>query len=255
MSEVPKTTQVAPEPAPKGADCFATTRWTVVLTAGACDSTTAQRALGELCSTYWYPVYAYVRHRGHSREDAEDLTQDFFAQLLKKRKALKRRSAEHGKFRAYLLACLKNFLVNEYDRANRLKRGKDVPHIPLDWETADTRYHLDIADSLSPDKLYDRSWAVALLERVVEALEDEAKDRGKLGQFRTLRPYLMARAPSNGYRSIAQQLEMTEQAARVVVHRLRRRYREKLREELAQTLSQPEDIEEEMRALFLAFTP
>lgn len=255
MSDLPQTKQAIAGTDPGGKDWFATTRWTVVLAAGESDSLPAQRALGELCSTYWYPVYAYVRHRGCSREDAEDLTQGFFAHLLKNRQFLKRRSAEQGKFRAYLLASLKNFLVNQYDRSKRLKRGKAFPHIPLDWETADARYHRDIADSLSPDKLYDRSWAVALLERVLEALDREAQDRGNLELFQKLKPFLMTETRATGYRAIAKALAMTEAASRVAVHRLRRRYRERLREELAQTLSSAGEIEEEMRALFQAFTP
>src|ERR1043166_5082683 len=150
---------------PRG-DVFVTTRWTVVLSAGHKSSPQSDRALGELCQTYWYPLYAFVRRKGHSKEDAEDRTQAFFARFLEKN-YLEGLSSEKGKFRAFLLAALKHFLANEWDRANRRKRGDGVTPLSLDWQNADRRYRIDPADELSPDKLYDRAWAVTLLERVV----------------------------------------------------------------------------------------
>jgi DNA-directed RNA polymerase specialized sigma24 family protein len=234
-------------------DWFATTHWTVVRAAGRRSTPEADRALEELCRTYWYPVYAYVCHRGYRREDAEDLAQAFFARFLAKN-YLEGLSVAHGKFRAFLLAAVKHFLANEWDRAHRVKRGGDVPHLPLDWQTADTRYQIDIADPLSPDKLYDRAWATALLERVILRLEAEAAAKGASEQFQHLKPCLMLGGAAIRYAQPAAALGMTEAAARVAVHRWRRRYRELLREELAQTLSHPEQVDEELQALFGALT-
>src|SRR5262245_46755173 len=149
-------------PAP-AADVFVTTRWTVVLSAGHKSSPQSDQALGELCQTYWYPLYAYRRRQGHTKEDAEDLTQAFFARFLQKN-YLEGLSAERGRFRAFLLASLKHFLANEWDKANRQKRGGGAQHLSLDWQSADERYQLDPPDAASPDRLFDREWALALLE-------------------------------------------------------------------------------------------
>ena len=234
-------------------DYFATTRWTVVLTAGRRSTPQANLALEELCCIYWYPLYAYVRHQGHSKEDAEDLTQAFFARFLEKN-YLEGLRSEKGKFRAFLLAALKHFLANEWDRAHRQKRGGGVTPLSLDWQSADTRYQIDPADNLSPDKLYDRAWAVTLLERVITRLHDESTTDGKSKLFEQLKPFLMVGKSAIPYAQAAAALDVTEGAVRVAVHRLRRRYRELLREEISQTLSDPVQIEEEMRALFSAFT-
>ena len=149
---------------------FATTRWSVVLAAGNPSSATAGKALSELCQASWYPLYAYVRRRGRSREDAEDLVQSFFGDLLE-RNPFGGLSAERGRFRAFLLAALKHSLANDWDRTHRQKRGGGVPHLSLDWNEAEARYHQEPTDPESPDRAYDRAWAVALLERVVVRLE------------------------------------------------------------------------------------
>lgn len=235
------------------ADIFLTTRWTVVLTAGRSSAPQAQRALEELCATYWYPLYAYTRRQGHAREDAEDLVQGFFARFLEKN-FLSGLTAEKGKFRAFLLASLKHFLANEHDRATRQKRGGGALHLSLDWQAADARYHSDFADPLAPDKLYDRAWAVTILERVVAQLRQEAVAEGKLNLFEQLKPYLTLAKGERPYAQTAATLALSEGTLRVAVHRLRRRYREALREEIVQTLSHPEQIEEEMRALRQAFS-
>jgi RNA polymerase sigma-70 factor (ECF subfamily) len=233
-------------------DYFATTRWTVVLAAGSRSTPNADVALEELCRTYWYPLYAYTRRHGHSREDAEDLTQSFFARFLQ-RNYLEKLQAEHGKFRAFLLASLKHFLANEWDRARRQKRGGGVPPLSLDWQNADSRYQIEPADLLSPDKIYDRAWAVTLLERVIGRLREESAADGKASHFERLKPFLMMARGDIPYAQAAAGLGMTEGAARVAVHRLRRRYREVLREEIGQTLSDPAQVEEELQALFSAF--
>jgi len=209
-------------------------------------------ALEELCRTYWYPLYAYVRRQGYLREDAQDLTQAFFARFLEKN-YLEGLRSEKGRFRAFLLAALKHFLANEWDRARRQKRGGGVANLSLDWQSADTRFGVEPADNLSPDKLYDRTWALTLLERVIVRLRDESAAEGKARSFEQLKPFLMSGKGAIPCAEAALALEMTESAVRVAVHRLRRRYRELLRQEIAQTLSHPEQVEEEMRALLGAF--
>lgn len=235
----------------KSGGIFATTHWTAVLAAGRTGSPQADVALEELCQTYWYPLYAYVRRHGHSREDAEDLTQGFFARLLEKN-FLEGITSDKGKFRSFLLVALKRFMINEWDRANTQKRGGGVATLSLDWQDAETRYQINPADNLSPDKLYDRAWAIIVLERVVTRLRDESSIDGKAGQYEQLKPFLMVGRNEIPYARAAAELKMTEGAVRVAVHRLRRRYRELLREEITQTLASPAQADEEMQALFSA---
>ena len=239
-----------PSSAPR--DFFATTHWTVVLNAGRREEPQAARALEELCRIYWYPLYAYLRRQGNSKEDAEDLTQGFFAKFLQ-RNYLDHVSAQKGRFRAFLLASLKHYQANEWDRANRLKRGGGVLPLSLDWHDADSRYQIEPAHHLSPDKLYDRAWAMLLLERVISRLQEESVMDDKAKLFERLKPFLMLGKGAIPYAEAAVELGMSDAAVRVAVHRLRRRYRELLRAEIAQTLSQPEQVEEEMKALFEAF--
>jgi RNA polymerase sigma-70 factor (ECF subfamily) len=223
-----------------------------VLAAGRGHAPQADVALEELCRTYWYPLYVYVRRQTSTREDAEDLTQSFFLRFLEKN-YLEGLSSERGKFRAFLLAALKHFLANEWDRATRQKRGSGVIPLSLDWQEADTRYQINPADNLSPDILYDRAWAVTLLERVIVRLRDESVSEAKAEVFEQLKPFLMAGKSAIPYAQTAATLHLTEGAVRVAVHRLRRRYRELLREEIAQTLSDPAQADEELQALFSAF--
>ena len=232
-------------------DYFVTTRWTVVLSAGRKSSPQSDRALADLCQTYWYPLYAYVRRQGHSMEDAEDLTQAFFARFLEKN-YLEGLSSERGKFRAFLLASLKHFLANEWDKATRQKRGGGAQHLSLDWQSAEARYHLDPPDHASPDRLFDREWALALLERVIRRLRDECAEAGKAKLFEQAKGYLMVGQAAIPYAQAALELGMDEGAVRVAVHRLRRRYRELLRDEIAQTLSDPGGVDEELRSLHAA---
>ena len=230
---------------------FATTHWTAVLVAGRGDSRQATVALEELCRAYWYPLYAYVRRQGHSREDAEDLTQGFFARLLEKN-YLEGITADKGKFRAFLLIAIKRFMANEWDRANRQKRGGGERPLSLDWEDADSRYQINPADQLSPDKLYDRAWAMTALEKVIIRLRDENTADGKAAHYDRLKPFLMVGSNDIPYAAAGAALGLSEGAVRVAVHRMRRRYRELLREEITQTLSDPAQADEEMQALFSA---
>jgi RNA polymerase sigma factor (sigma-70 family) len=233
---------------PPRADYFVTTRWPVVLSAGRKSSPQSDAALAELCQTYWYPLYAYVRGRGYIKEDAEDLTQAFFARFLEKN-YLEGLKAERGKFRAFLLASLKHFLANEWDKANRQKRGGGARHLSLDWEEADKRFHLEPADMESPDRIFDREWALALLERVIKRLQDECGVAGKAQLFEQAKGYLTISADAIPYPEAGRTLGMDEGAVRVAVHRLRKRYRELLREEIAQTLSNPAQVGDELRSL------
>jgi RNA polymerase sigma-70 factor (ECF subfamily) len=230
---------------------FATTHWTAVLVAGRGDSRLATVALEELCRTYWYPLYAYVRRQGYSREDAEDLTQGFFARLLEKN-YLEGITADKGKFRAFLLVAIKRFMANEWDRANCLKRGGGELPLSLDWQDAEMRYQINPADHLSPDKLYDRAWAVVMLEQAVSRLRDEHIADGKAALYEQLKSFLMMGKSEIPHARVAAELKLTEGAVRVAVHRLRRRYRELLREEITQTLANPAQADEEMQALLNA---
>lgn len=224
-----------------------------MISAGRKSSPQSDRALGELCQIYWYPLYACVRHQGHSREDAEDLVQSFFARFLEKNH-LEGLSAERGKFRAFLLVSLKHFLANEWDKSQRQKRGGGTQHLSLDWQSADERFHLDPPDPSSPDRTYDREWALALLDIVIRRLRDECDADGKAKLFEQAKGYLMVGQSTIPYLDAARALDMDEGAVRVAVHRLRKRYRELLREEIAQTITDPAQVEEELRSLQAALS-
>jgi RNA polymerase sigma factor (sigma-70 family) len=234
-------------------DIFATTHWTVVLAAGRRHTPESDAALEELCRTYWFPLYAYVRRRGHAKEDAEDLTQAFFARLLEKN-FLANLAAEKGKFRAFLLAALKHFLANEWDKSQRQKRGGGSAHLSLDWQTADTKFQVAATGEPSPDQAFDREWALALLAKVIERLQKECASDGNARLFEQLKIFLTAGNGETAQRETAKTLGLEEGAVRVAIHRLRKRYRILLREEISQTLSDPAQVDEEMRVLFGAFS-
>lgn len=233
-------------------DVFATTHWTVVLAAGQRHTPQSDTALEQLCRTYWFPLYAYARRRGHAKEDAEDLVQAFFARFLAKN-YLAGLSAERGRFRAFLLASLKNFLANEWDKSQRLKRGCGQVALSLDWETADTKFQVAATGEPNPEQAFDREWALALLAKVIERLQAECAD-GKAKLFEQLKVFLMAGKGETAHAEVANALGMEEGAVRVAVHRMRKRYRQLLREEIANTLSDAVMVDEELRALFGAFS-
>jgi RNA polymerase sigma-70 factor (ECF subfamily) len=234
-------------------DIFATTHWTVVLAAGRRHTPQADAALEELCRTYWFPLYAFVRRRGHTKEDAEDLTQAFFARLLGKN-FLANLAGEKGKFRAFLLAALKHFLANEWDKSQAQKRGGGRTPLSLDWQTADTKFQVAATAEPSPDQAFDREWALALLAKVIERLQKECAADGKAKLFEQLKVFLTAGHGESAQRETAKTLGLEEGAVRVAVHRLRKRYRILLREEITQTLADPAQVDEEIRALFGAFS-
>jgi DNA-directed RNA polymerase specialized sigma24 family protein len=233
-------------------DVFATTRWTVVLAAGRRSTPESDRELEELCRTYWFPLYAYIRRHGHPKEDAEDLTQAFFARFLEKND-LARLDSERGRFRAFLLAALRHFLANEWDKSRPQKRGGGLRHRSLDWHSADTQFQVAATHPISPDAAFDREWAMALLGKVMERLRAECVAEGRGAQFEKLKAFLMAGEGEASYPKAAHALDAEETAARVAVHRLRKRYRQLLRAEIANTLADPAQVDAELCALFSAF--
>ena len=224
---------------------FLTTRWSVVLNARAADSKKAKAALETLCGSYWYPLYAFVRRLGHSPHDAEDLIQGFFAQCIEKN-YLHTADQKKGRFRSFLLIALKRFLANEWDRARTRKRGGDRQIISLD---AEQRYASEPSESLSPDKLYERRWALTLLENVLAQLKSEQAAAGRAAIFTELQPFLTSTGRGTPYADISQRLGLSESAIKVAVHRLRQRYRELLEHEIANTVTSPDEIAEERRYL------
>ncbi len=234
-------------------EVFATTHWTVVLAAGGSSTQQSDRALEELCRTYWYPLYAYARRRGHGPEDAQDLTQEFFARLLAKH-WIASADREKGRFRTFLLTAMNRFLANEWDRDGTQKRGAHAVHVPFDTETAATRYEADSALVLTPDRLYDRHWAMTLLERALNRLRTEQQRAGKIREFTVLSPFLTAERGAIPYTEAAAQLGVNEAAARQAVHRVRKRFREVFREEITQTVAAPEEVDEEIRHLLAALS-
>ena len=227
---------------------FATTSWIVVLNAQHCESPGAAAALEQLCRNYWYPLYAYVRRRGHSHEDAQDLVQAFFVHFLE-RKSLLKVSRERGKFRSLLLASLNYFLADAWDHNRAQKRGGGRELLSLDAEDADHRYHLEASDQWSPEKLFERRWALAIIEQVFNELEREHAAAGKTELYRVLQPFLLGDKSHGTYADAATQLGSTEDAIKMAVSRLRRRYRELFRQVIAQTLEDPSEIEAEFSYL------
>jgi RNA polymerase sigma factor (sigma-70 family) len=228
---------------------FATTRWTLVCDAAKGGDGQAVDALGTLFGTYWQPLYRYLRRLGKSPQDAEDLVQGFFIHLLQQN-GLRLADRDRGRFRAFLLGGLKNFAANEWQREHRQKRGGFSIHLSISWQDAETGLALEPADVRSPDKLYDRDWAMALLDKVLDDLESEEG----AGEFARWKPFLGMSSARISYAEIAEESGMTEGAARVAVHRLRKRYRQRLREEVGRTLTDERLMEEEMRALFAALS-
>ena len=236
---------------PAAGEKFALTRWSVVLAAGSRDTTQSREALEKLCRAYWPPIFAFVRRQGHSSHDAQDLTQEFFTRLLSKN-YLGAVDRTRGKFRSFLLASLKHFLANEWDKAGAQKRGGHQVLIPINVQSAETSYAVDPADGMTPEKLFERRWAVTLLDQVLAGLRAEYEGEGKAELFEQLKSTLTGERRNIRYAEIGARLAMSEGAVKVAVHRLRQRYRELLRSAIADTVSSPEEVESEIRALFSA---
>jgi RNA polymerase sigma-70 factor (ECF subfamily) len=231
---------------------FVTTHWSLVLAAGVGEAAEAHRALGELCQTYWYPLYVYIRRRGYSPEDAEDLTQGFFARLLERR-WVGQADRARGRFRSFLLTALNHFLADDWDRAHAQKRGGGKI-LPLEIGPAESRYQLEPADRLTPEKIFERQWAMTVLESVYARLQAEYQAEDKAAQFDSLKDCLTQGRGAVRYAALSKQLDLSEGALRVMVCRLRQRYRQLLRDEIAQTVADPGAVEEELRYLFRALS-
>jgi len=233
---------------------FATTHWSVVLAAADDDSPRAAAALAQLCQVYWHPLYAFVRRQGANPHEAEDLTQEFFARLLDKN-FIASASQEKGRFRSFLLVALKRFLINERERAMAQKRGGGQPTIPLDIERAEATYRSEPVDAMTADRIYERRWALALLDHVLETLRAEAEADGKTEFFEALKVFLCGEKSAESQASIGQRFGMSEGAVKAAVHRLRVRYRERLRAEVATTVAHPSEIDAELRHLLAVLSP
>ncbi|MEM7013149.1 MAG: sigma-70 family RNA polymerase sigma factor [Verrucomicrobiota bacterium] len=229
---------------------FTTTKWTDIFPDQPDDSVVRHDALTRLCQTYWYPLYAFVRQRGHDPHEAQDLTQGFFASLLAK-DFLKSVAAEKGKFRTFLLAALKNYLANEWDRKTAQKRGGGQQIISIDAEDAESRFKLEPVDTMSADKIYERRWAMTVLDRALAALRAE---QSRVELYDALKTTITGERSEESYAEIGARLNLTEGAVKVVAHRLRKRYRELIREEISDCVSSVHEIEEELLNLFAALS-
>jgi RNA polymerase sigma-70 factor (ECF subfamily) len=229
--------------------CFVTTHWSVVVAAGRSDTPSAQAALEKLCRTYWYPLYAYVRRRGNSVEDAQDLTQEFFARLLEHHWVVKADRSK-GRFRSFLLMAMKRFLAKEWEKARALKRGGGYRTLPIQLDTAETRYSLEPADTRTPEQVFERQWAVTLLASVLKRLREEYDREGKGEHFETLEPSLVGDREKQPYAALGAKLGMTEGAVRMAACRLREQYRQYLKEEIGHTVASAAEVEGELHHLF-----
>jgi RNA polymerase sigma factor (sigma-70 family) len=243
----------SPDPAttPK---VFATTHWSVVTAAGQDGSESGRKALETLCRGYWYPIYVYVVRKGHGPNEAQDLTQEFFAQLIEKQH-LQQADQNRGKFRTFLLATLDHFLAREWRRDHRQKRGGGFTFTSLDEKNLEEQYRHEPADNDTPEKQFLRQWARAILKQTMDRLGRECEAEAKGALFLEVKNLLSGERDSDAYRAIAGRISMSEGAIRVAVHRLRQRYGELLRDEIAQTVEDPAEIEEELRYLLTALRP
>jgi len=229
---------------------FETTHWSLVRAAGG-DSPAGRAALANLCATYWWPLYWFVRRRRYDVEDAQDLTQGFLTRLIEKGDV---RDAQpgRGRFRTFLLTACTHYLLNEAQRARADKRGGGQPLLALEFETAEGRYQLDPPDTRTPEAVYDRRWALTLLDRALTQLRREEIDAGRTVEFEHLKPSLLGTSPAAGYAAWARDLGTTEGAVKVAVHRLRKRFQRVLRDLIADTVTDESEIEDELRYLMNA---
>ena len=231
---------------------FQTTHWSRVIAAGEQDTDACRDALGDLCQAYWYPLYAYVRRRVPTADEARDLTQEFFARLLEKR-YLSAADPARGRFRAFLITAFKNFLSNEWDKAKAIKRGGQANVVSIDFEKGERRYQAEPHVDEPADRLYERRWATTLLETCLRKLESEFTRANKETEFATFTEFLNAPDSRVPHREAAAKLGTTESASRVAFHRFKARYRKIFRDEVAQTVTNAEDLDDEVRRLFQAF--
>jgi RNA polymerase sigma factor (sigma-70 family) len=240
-------------PGERNVNRFVTTRWSLVRAAGHEAGSEGRKALETLCELYWYPLYAYVRRRGHQAAQAQDLTQAFFADVLE-RNVLAVADEQRGRFRVFLLQTLKNFLSTERRKQAAGKRGSGRPQLSLDFEAGENRYRHEPADLITPEQLFERRWALTLLEQALHQLRSEYQTSGRSELFEALEPQLQGYSAKSTYAELAEQLETSEGALKVAAHRLRHRYREILRATIAETVSSPEEVDEELRDLLNVFS-
>jgi RNA polymerase sigma factor (sigma-70 family) len=229
-----------------GSSQFPTTRWTLVVAAGDPNRKDARSALVDLCENYWYPLYAYLRRRGYSADEAQDLTQEFFVRVLEGR-YLDRADPEKGRFRSFILTCLKFFVADEADRDRAQKRGGGAL-VPLEFSSGEERYQREPAHDETPERIFERRWALSVLDRVVERLRDEFVQHGRPEHFDRLKVFLLGQSEAP-YAALACEMHTSEGALKVAIHRLRKRYRELFRQEIADTVADPAEIESELRFL------
>jgi RNA polymerase sigma-70 factor (ECF subfamily) len=230
---------------------FPTTRWTLVLAAGDPTRKESRAALISLCEGYWFPLYAYVRRCGHSADEAQDLTQEFFLRILEGR-YLDRADPEKGRFRSFLLTSLKFFLAHEADRSRAQKRG-GTALLPFEILSGEERYQLEPAHNETPERIFERRWALSLLDRVLARLRDEFMQHGHLDHFNKLKGFLLSQAEAP-YATLAREMDTSEGALKVAIHRMRKRYRELFRQEIAETVADPAEVESELRYLVVALS-
>lgn len=236
-----------PHPSPAPASVFSTTRWTTVLRAGG-DDASARQALTDLCRAYWLPLYIYVRRRGRSHHDAEDLTQGFFADLLN-RGAFRRADPARGAFRSFLLSSLSNYLHNAHDHVMTARRGGGLEHIPVDAKEAATLFEQIDAEALTPDRAFDRGWALAVFDRALVRLRDEQAKLGRARWFDRLKPLLQTGPKAGDHEKIAAEFGVSKNVVAVSMHRLNGRYRQLVRDEIADTVNGPDALEAELQEL------
>jgi RNA polymerase sigma factor (sigma-70 family) len=229
-----------------GSSQFPTTRWTLVVAAGDPQRKEARAALVSLCENYWYPLYAYLRRRGYSADQAQDLTQEFFVRVLEGR-YLDRADPEKGRFRSFILTSLKFFVADEGDRDRAQKRGGGMVQ-PLEFSSGEERYQREPAHDETPERIFERRWALSVLDRVVERLHDEFVEHGRPEHFERLKMFLLGHSDAP-YAALAREMNTSEGALKVAIHRLRKRYRELFRQEIADTVADPGEVESELRFL------
>jgi RNA polymerase sigma factor (sigma-70 family) len=234
-----------------GPSQFPTTRWTLVVAAGDPHRKEARSALVSLCEAYWYPLYAYLRRRGYPADQAQDLTQDFFVRVVEGL-YLDRADPEKGRFRSFLLTSLKFFVADEHDRQRALKRGGGAI-LPLEFSSGEERYQREPAHDETPERIFERRWALSVLDRVVEKLREEFVHHGRPEHFEQLKVFLLGQSQAP-YAALAREMNTSEGALKVAIHRLRKRYRELFRQEIADTVADPADVESELRFLAAVLT-
>lgn len=244
-------TSIGSTPVARPARRFATTRWSLIIQARHGENAPARAALEELCEAYWLPVYGFMRRQTRDLHQAQDLTQGFFASLLS-RNALAHLHPDRGRFRAFLLAAARHFVCNEVDKQSAAKRGGDVVLQSLDYEFGERQLSQRLSRKESAETIFERSWAIAMLDRVLTQLRDEYASSDKATLFECLSPFLSGDQSGDGYAGVCEILQLSPEAARVAAHRMRKRYRQILREEIAHTTATPEEVDDEIRHLFTA---